>query len=353
MSVRTVHFATNRSYDPVRLRFGVKPEDGAAPLWSGFAACLAAPSPAVDGRLRSFDVARPEEPETGLRETIADWLGSAGNGEVPLLFVHGFNFGFEDALVRAADVAAWLEGGPGAPRLRPLVFTWPSNGLGTVAAYHDDQADAAAAPSLARLFRAIADAMPQENPARRPVLLAHSMGVFATRCGVQALKPPLPQRIFRHAFLMAGDDWTDVFASTGASASAGALRPLAAMAEAVTVGFNAADGVVWLVSEAINDGPRLGANGPMPRAELPTNVAAVDYSMAAAKPPPWVQQTIPNGESETNWQAHQYYRNNAAVRADMLAAIVAGGGAVAGRRKGRHDPAAGVKEDPACWYPPP
>jgi esterase/lipase superfamily enzyme len=354
MALRTVHFATNRMYDPLRLRFGVKPEAGEAPLWSGFAVCHPAPSPLVDGRLRSFDVARPESPEQGLAETLADWIGAAANDELPLLFVHGFNFLFEDALVRAADVAAWLERGEGAPRIRPLLFSWPSNGLGTLAAYHDDRADAAgAAPSLARLLREAAKQRAKQNvkEERRPVLLAHSMGVFALRCAVQALGPEPPRGLFRHAFVMAGDDRTDLFAEPGASDSAAGLRPLAEMADGVTVGFNRTDGVVWLVSGTIHQEERLGAAGPKPREQLPKNVAAVDYSMAAAKPPPWVEQTVPNGEAEMNWQAHQYYRNNAAVRADMLAAIAAGGAQVAGRRKGKSDPAAGVREDPACWYP--
>lgn len=350
MALRTVHFVTNRGYDPHRLRFGTKPDDGAAPLWAGFAACLPAPSPMVEGKLRGFDVARPDKPDAGLRQTIADWLGAAEAGEIPLLFVHGLNFGFEDALIRAADVATWLEAGPGAPRLRPLLFTWPSNGLGTRAAYRDDRVDAeGAAPSLARLFLAIASAKPKEHA--RPVLLAHSMGVFVTRCGVQALKGPTPKRLFRQALLMAGDDRTDLFATTGDSDSAGALRPLAGMADAVTVGFNNTDGVVWLVSGTMHREKRLGAAGPLPRADLPKNIAAVDYSMAAAKPPPWVEQTVPNGEAEMNWQAHQYYRNNAAVRVDMLAAIAAGGGPVPGRRKGEKRPAEGKHEDPECWYP--
>ncbi len=44
--------------------------------------------------------------------------------------------------------------------------------------------------------------------------------------------------------------------------------------------------------------PRLSAAGPLPRNDLPANAAAVDYSMLATKPPPWVPQTVPNGEME-------------------------------------------------------
>jgi esterase/lipase superfamily enzyme len=351
MASRSVYFATNRDYDPWRQRFGATPAGGEAPLWAGFAICQPAPSPTADGTLLGFEVAQPKAPEAGLQQTLADWLSAAAGEEVPLLFVHGFNFTFAEALVRAADVAAWLEGAEGAPRIRPLLFSWPSHGLGTAEAYrHDRQHAAGAAPSLARLVRAIAAARPQA--AARPVLLAHSMGVYALRCGLQALAPPWPVGLFRHAFVMAGDERVDVFAAPGHSESAGGLRPLAAMAEGVTIGFPRDDGVVWLVSgKLFHQEPRLGAAGPLPRNDLPANAAAVDYSMLATKPPPWVPQTVPNGEMEVNWTAHQYYRNNPAVRADMLAAIAAGGGPVKGRRKGERKPLDGKREDPDCWYP--
>lgn len=336
MAKRTVFFATNRTYDPTRNEFTTRPDEPPHRLWAGFVRHAASADPARDGRPDPPQIARREDPEAGLRATLADWL-ARGDGRVPLLFVHGFALRFPDAVARAGDLAAWLEAAPGAPRFRPLCFSWPSDGITSLSAYRADRIDAeGGAAALAHLVVAIARAAPP--PAARPVLIAHSMGVFALRCAVQRLASllhPLPAGLFRHAFLMAGDDETDVFRrGDGASPSEGGLRPLATLAARTTVGVHRDDGVLWLISRWLNRSRRLGATGPKPAREVPAGVKVVDYSMVATRP----DTPIPPDQAEMNWVAHQYYRNNPHVRADMLAAIAAGDGPVAGRRRGRRDP---------------
>lgn len=77
----------------------------------------------------------------------------------------------------------------------------------------------------------------------------------------------------------------------------------------------------------------------------------VDYSMVATAGVRGEDAT-PSNDATLNWIAHQYYRNNPRVRADMLAAIAAGAdGAVAGRRRGRPDPTVAIREIASRWYP--
>lgn len=347
--------------DQPRLRsrrntFGSRPDLPEHRLWSGVAAVATSRRPERAGTADSPSVALPDDSDKGLRQTLADWVGAAEAGEIPLLFVHGFDFDFAEAVVRAGDIAEWLSQERGAPRFAPLCFTWPSDGIGSLSAYHADRTDAErAAPALAHLLAEIARL--EAAAAQRSVLLAHSMGVFATRCGVQraaSLLHPLPRGLFRHAFLMAGDEAVDVFSiGTGATPSEGGLRPMATLADHVTVGVHRDDGPIWLISgRSIHGERRLGAAGPKRMADVPSNVAVVDYSMVATTGGLSDRVETPSNDTTMNWIAHQYYRNNARVRADMLAAIAAGpDGKVAGRRPGKPDPKVAIKEIASRWYP--
>lgn len=319
MPKRTIWYATTRARDPGTDGFGASPEEPPERLWSGFARCTPAKAPEQEGVCHDHVTARPDAPAKGLVETLRDW--TSDDGALPLLFVHGFNHGFRDALTRAADLAAWLEGGEAKLRVAPLVFTWPSDGVQSIAAYKADRRDAAsAALGFAVLLRAVSALRLKAE--RRPVLLAHSMGVFATRCGVQKVAPVLDALrlpLFRAGLLMAGDDGADVFAaSPSASESAGGLRPLSALCGRVSVFFHRQDGVVRFVSGAINGGRRLGADGPRPLADLPANVSAQDVSAIVTMPAPWEADTVPIGATTPDWIAHQYHRNHPEVRRMML-----------------------------------
>lgn len=186
MTKRTVFFATNRAYDPRRNTFGSRPDLPEHRLWSGFAAVATSRRPERAGTADSPSVALPDDSDKGLRQTLADWVGAAEAGEIPLLFVHGFDFDFAEAIVRAGDIAEWLSQERGAPRFAPLCFTWPSDGIGSLSAYHADRTDAErAAPALAHLLAEIARL--EAAAAQRSVLLAHSMGVsrHAAVCSVR------------------------------------------------------------------------------------------------------------------------------------------------------------------------
>jgi len=346
MAKRIVHFATNRIWDG-KDGFGDACCDPPGRLLAGKATCEASGDPALEGHCTYVAVATPDDPDTGLIDTLGGWLDLAfAESRLPLLFVHGFNFRFAEAMARTASLCAWLEAG-GAPELAPFAFTWPSNGIGSLDAYHDDQKDAARSGlALARLIAALATMRPKTAP----VYLAHSMGARTTRYGMEAMRPMLaglPKPVFRQTVIMAGDDVADVldhpWRAATPDSSAGALRPLAELARHVTIGVNPDDGVVWLISGTVNRGNRLGTAGPAHPGDLPENVRVVDYSYVVAgkdvKP-------VPQTEAETNWIGHQYFRNDPRVRVDLAKLLTTDGApeTVPGRRPAEIRPDIAIKE---------
>ena len=354
MPERLVHFATNRIFDGQKAEFGSVTCDPPARLLAGKITCTVQLDPAKEGRAGKPVVAKFEDPDVGLAETLHSWLQLADRQKgIALLFTHGFNYSFTEAAARTAALCLWLEAG-GAPPLVPLSFTWPSNGMGSPDAYRDDQKDAARSGlALARLIAMIA----AQRPKTLPMYLAHSMGARATRSAMQAIVPMLPGMalpVFRQAFVMAGDDVSDVldqpWRALTPDSSAGTLRPLADLARHVTIGVNRDDGVVWLVSGKLNQGDRLGTAGPAHAGDLAQNVKVVDYSMviggAAVKP-------VPSAEAEMNWIGHQYHRNDSRVREDLVAALTqdAAPELVTGRRAAVIDPTVAIQEIAGRLYP--
>jgi esterase/lipase superfamily enzyme len=355
MPERQVFFATNRLFDPQGRTFGGVCCDPPDALLTGFLTCDVEADPVPEGRCDIASLRMPEDAAAGLGQTVGTWLATAaGTGATPLLFVHGFNHRFPEALTRTAKLCAWYEAG-GAPPLLPLAFTWPSGGLGSLDAYGADGREVGrSGAALARLIAAIAAT---RRPAQAVFYMAHSMGVRATRHGMQAIVPMLPglvRPVFRQAFLMAGDDMADVLdrPMAAGSGTTGTLRPIAELAAHVTVGVNRDDGVVWLISGKVNATDRLGAAGPRQPEALPRNAKVVDYSGCVLPSGQAIQ--VPHTDSEPNWIGHQYYRNAPAVRADLVRAMRLDGAPedVPGRRPGRPDRTAGVTEIASRLYPP-
>lgn len=356
MPDRQVYFATNRIFDGQKAEFGFVPSDPPGRLLAGKITCKVVLDPAIEGVAEKPLVAKSENPDLGLVDTLTAWLQQAEQQKgIALLFTHGFNYSFTEAAARTAALCEWLEAG-GSPPIIPLSLTWPSNGMGSIDAYLDDQKDSERSGlALARLISGIAALKPKV----KPTYLAHSMGARATRCGMQALAPQLPfftEPVFGQAFVMAGDDVWDGLdlpeRGFPPGATAGALRPLARLARHVTIGVNRADGVVWLISGTVNDGKRLGTGGPAHPQDLPPNVKVVDYSMVIGGRD---EKPVPSSEAEMNWIGHQYHRNDQRVRADFVAALKADGPpeAVPGRRFGTVDAAVAIQEIASRLYPGP
>jgi esterase/lipase superfamily enzyme len=229
-----------------------------------------------------------------------------------LFYIHGFANTFESSLIRAAqikDYYAKKSHGTGKT-LNVLAFAWPSDGIVTPVfkAYADDRLDAKnSGNAIARTMlkaRDFARALaPAERCNQRIHLLAHSMGNWALRHAVQAL-PQLgdggAQQLFDQVILAAPDDDSDTLQLEGK------MAPLINLTRRLTVYFSPRD-LILTGSDATKGMPsRLGASGASDPQALPHKVEFVNVA------PVIVEKGDPNATE------HQYYRNNDAVRDDIV-----------------------------------
>lgn len=129
-----------------------------------------------------------------------------------LVFVHGMNTSFEDAMFRLAQFRA-------DTRYQGAVigFAWPSRASFTFDGYHLDEASAmASVPELSALLKRLAERFPQS----RRLLVAHSMGcrmvmTSAISCG---LTEPEQEPLIEELVLAAPDIDASVFRELGQSA---------------------------------------------------------------------------------------------------------------------------------------
>lgn len=121
--------------------------------------------PATDFATLKADIVSQEQAEKAIRESVA----ATPDGSI-LVFVHGFNTPFENAVFRMAQIVH----DTGTPSV-PLLMTWPSRG--NVLSYGYDRESANySRDALESLLESLA-AMPE---VRSITLLAHSMGNWLT-----------------------------------------------------------------------------------------------------------------------------------------------------------------------------
>ena len=223
---------------------------------------------------------------------------TAGYG---LVLLPGFASTFLDAMRRAAQIAN------GYHAADVFCFSWPANGKVDLENYLLDREDAsksgaAIADALAHLFATIG-AMPAAD---RPKihLVAHSMGNFALRAAVQAIRRADPDliahRVFEGALLMAADEDLDSLSQ------ATKLGPLNQLARHIAV-YHAGGDMALTVSEQLN-GPRLGLWGPQDMANLARSITSIDCSDVSA---------TQGDHGETHF-SHQYYRLSSRVIGDVV-----------------------------------
>jgi esterase/lipase superfamily enzyme len=338
-----VFFATNRAPDRNGAGFTDHADPaGASRLLLGAALIGAATSTEARGavlaapRIRGLDdFAGPRAAPDSASAVIRDYLRlAAARGAMPLIFVHGIWSGFEATLSRAAQIAQfYADARPAGLALAPLAFCWPSADQGSSpASYRAERAAAARSGiALARLLRALA-AEPQEL--RRPLrLLSHSTGVWVLQHALQALRADgragLPEGLFRAAVLAAGDADADALSRDDA------LRPLATLAETVTVAVNPDDFVLSLISgRVLGNGPRLGVVGAPPGAALPRGAMVVDYArcLPTHRHPRDDDPLAAPAAADLIIRQHQYYRNAPRVRDDLALALRGDVAAVRQRR---------------------
>jgi esterase/lipase superfamily enzyme len=247
---------------------------------------------------------------------VAADLSNAGRNL--LVFIHGFDNTFEDAITRAAFNRAFLaaSGKPGTDTTA-LAFSWPS--LGKIVSFpvlagdyrHDQKM---AALSGVHLMSFLAQIEPMLRMARangcRTYLLAHSMGNLALESAVENwfLHGNGNAELFNVSILAAGDCAFDAFAQPHLTG----LDGLPLLTSRISIHYSRDDEVLDL-SRTINSLQRLGQDGPKDRTDQTTFPAAI-YRMFDA--------TDIKDYNRNFLTSHQYYRLSPAVR-DAIAVELA------------------------------
>jgi esterase/lipase superfamily enzyme len=226
-------------------------------------------------------------------------------------FVHGYANSFRSAVRHAA----WLKKTYDAVPFNIFLFSWPSDGeMIPIVSYYSDRDDAKASGSaIARSFlkmqKFLEDTLEEARQhgtglcEQRLHLMAHSMGNYALRHALQAIRRELgdePPRVFDNVFLFAADDDDDAFEHDHK------LRLLPRLARLVNVYFNPGD-LGLLVSDKTKLNPdRLGSDGPRLADDLPRKVVLLDCREVARTDP-------------RDRRGHDYHRYVREVVADVNA----------------------------------
>lgn len=310
-----VWFVTNRNHQPRNDKepFGTSCNpDGIAGLRFGSADFDASPTHAVMTAIRVLP--EPKGPDDHARGSLAflDQLRAVmctGERTDTLFFIHGYNVSFLGALQAGALLAqsVKVDGRP----VNVVVFSWPSDGRNTpLMAYYSDREDArATGPALARAFLKFRDwlvALPEADYCRRNVhLLAHSMGAYVLRQGLQALDVKDPKhgviRMFEQILLAAPDEDDDAFEHDSK------LKPLPHLGRQVTVYFNPNDKALIISDKTKANPDRLGSDGPRLIDLIPKKVTLVDCRAVA-------------GSADRRIE-HSYYIRSEAMAQDISAVL--------------------------------
>ncbi|QSI78277.1 alpha/beta hydrolase [Niveibacterium microcysteis] len=217
-------------------------------------------------------------------DEIASEIDEAGSRHA-LVFVHGYNTGFEDAARRTAQISYDI-GFQGVP----LFYSWPSQN--SLLGYGEDERSVAKSQPLMRdFFRDLAERLDAETI----YVLAHSMGTRATAGALAELfteKPELRSR-FRQIMLMAPDIDADVFRTQ--------IAPALVQPDNRLTLYASSNDIALKASKAVHQAARLGAADPL---VLMPGMDSIDASDVA-----------------TDLLGHSYYADGDSVVADLVEVI--------------------------------
>jgi len=246
-------------------------------------------------------------------------IGDLSNpGRNLLIFIHGFDNSFENAITRAAFNQQWFfQSGVPSANMSVVAFSWPS--LGKLLSlpvpwedyFHDQTVAGQSGSHLMSFFANLEPCMRSARAAgHRTFLLAHSMGNLALQAGVESwfLHGNGPAPLFDEAFLAAADERYDSFSFP----VPGRLSDLNQLAKRISIYYSTADAVLHL-SMALNLGAkRLGQEGPHDRYDQKLFPAA-RYRM--------VDCSSFDDFDRDFASSHQYYRRSPRARADIAGAM--------------------------------
>ena len=230
-----------------------------------------------------------------------------GGATDTIVLIHGFASGFRCSLERAAELKQKYTVNGVEPNV--FVFSWPSDAKVEYTAYFSDRDDAkASAMAMARSFLKLREWLIREgrkNFCEQNIhLVAHSMGNYATRHAIQAVRAELGNnvpRLFDHVFLMAADEDNDAFEHDHK------LRLLPDMAKHVHVYFSSGDRALTSSDLTKSNRDRLGTSGPRINDNISRKIVLVDCRH--------VDFTV------VEHGRHQYYRLRPELIADVQAVL--------------------------------
>jgi esterase/lipase superfamily enzyme len=272
----TVYFGTNRK--PNRKSHptdfgGEFSDDGLANLRFGEADVDA------EGKVGSIEVYRetPSGSELGSTRLFNDLLQKMrGTDSDVLIFLHGFNVSFHEALSSAARIVNTFRVAD-EEELAVVVFSWPSNGEVThyVSDRHDAQASGlAVARGLTKVIQFLHELDRETACDRKIHLLAHSMGNYVLRWALQELQNLTPRslpRLLDEVVLAAADEDDDAFETETK------LARLPELARRINVYFNRGDRAL-AGSTAKGNPDRLGTDGPRDPRSVHAKAVLIDCS---------------------------------------------------------------------------
>ena len=326
-----VYFGTNRNPQPVKAPrdFGYQLNNRGSFLRFGKAQ--------VSDELASVEeiAVAPERLRPGRRSQLlgsntifAEIRESMRAGVDTVLFIHGFNYSFHEALIDAARLKRTYE--TTETPYTFFVFSWPSDGsLMPYIAYANDRADArtsgaALGRGLLKLGEFVRQVSGELGPRVRSDLgrdaeaarlrkelctgrlhlMAHSMGAYALRHAVQGMRAEIGDdlpRLFDEILLIAADEDADAFEHDHK------LALLPRLGRRVTVYHNRED-IPLAISDLTKGNPdRLGADGPAHPHQLPAKVTVVDCTYVVE-----------------GFQEHRYHKSNDVIVNDIRAALLGG-----------------------------
>lgn len=269
---------------PLELRFGeVRLDTGSAKLplagsdlSDALAKLLAAGRGAVAVYEENLDASPPQ---LGSRRLFEELKQSMEKGRDALVYVHGYNTSFAQAVGAAMALQARLAVQRCA--LDVVLFTWPSDGSMTpFVAYRSDRDDAASSGlAFSRGFQKLAvflSELPREEYCGSAIhLVCHSMGNFVLENTLWHLRKNMPgklPRIFSEIALCSADVDNDALESENK------LGRLPEIGRRISVYYNSGDEALRVSDLTKGNPDRLGQRGPRHPLDVPAGVVNVDCS---------------------------------------------------------------------------
>ena len=265
-----VYFATNRNLigGPVPNNFGTD-FNAAGEVTFGRATLKSVADESEIGNSNlTIDALNSGDFLPGIRQAIID-------GESHLLItLHGFDYRFREAIMRAGYVGAWFGKGRPAVSSTIVAFSWPSLGSLSLDAYKKDYQSAGDSGGAFRRFllslMPVLSAYRNADAKRRVTLMAHSMGNHFLHAGLRAAMGSAPGQtapgalaeLVDQVVLVAGDEDADAL-SSGVG-----LSSLVGVAKSMVVYYNNQDIPLSTVSRKTHGVGRLGIDGAPGQAQL-------------------------------------------------------------------------------------